>query len=93
MDSSKAQEELNKIGIGNKVEIWGGFDGFPAHTNRIEKLLSFDTTSVTVERPTGRGLEGRQESEVLYYSAIFSIKKPETTEPREALGGLFRGKL
>ncbi|MHC8327893.1 hypothetical protein [Pseudomonas sp. LB1P83] len=93
MDSGKAQAELNKIGLGNQVEIWGGFDGGPTLTNRIEKLLSFDSISATVERPTRRVLEGEQEGEVLYYSAIYSIKKPETTKPREPFGGLIRGKL
>ncbi|MHC8395818.1 hypothetical protein ACYZT8_19565 [Pseudomonas sp. LB3P93] len=88
MDSIKAQAELNKIGLGNTVEIWGVFDGGQTLTNRIEKLLRFDTICVTVERPTRRVLEGEQEGEVLNYSAIYSIEKPESHAAHEPFGGL-----
>jgi hypothetical protein len=68
MDNIKAQEELTKIGIGNVAFINGRLDGLKGSTSRTEKLISFGTTSLTIERLSG--------SEVIRYSDIDSITPP-----------------
>jgi hypothetical protein len=77
MDGSKAQEILNKIGVGKRVKLIGKFNYLPGDSVRTEKLYSFDTISVTIGRPTGRDLIEGVEREVLKYSDITSISELE----------------
>ncbi len=72
MDSKKAQEELTEIEKGNKVYLFGNLDDPKGYTQRYEKLINFDATSVTVETP---GIGRSSRNEVFEYSKISWISK------------------